>query len=187
MSLGHAVLAALLSGEASGYDLAKSFQASVANFWVATPQQLYREVDRLEAAALIAGRVVEQHGRPNKRVFTLTAAGRAHLIDFLGADSRPTSIKDDLLVKVQALDLAPEPVEHALRAHLAQAQAKLAQYEALRDWLLHDQDEADYLLTAPEIGPYLTLLRGWSFEQENIAWASRCLAVLQARRDPKPA
>ncbi len=186
MSLGHAVLAALLSGEASGYDLAKSFQASVANFWVATPQQLYREVDRLEAAALISGRLVEQRGRPNKQVFTLTSAGRAHLVDFLGTPSRPTSIKDDLLVKVQALDLAPESVEHDLRAHLARSEAKLEQYAALRRWLLRDQDEQDYLLTAEEIGPYLTLLRGWSFEQENIAWVTRCLAVLQARADQLP-
>ena len=75
MALGHAVLAALLQGEASGYDLAKSFNASVANFWVATPQQLYRELDRLEAAGLIEGRVVEQQRRPNKRLFSLTPVG----------------------------------------------------------------------------------------------------------------
>ena len=47
MSLRDAVLAALLEGESSGYDLAKAFDASVANFWMATPQQLYRELDRL--------------------------------------------------------------------------------------------------------------------------------------------
>lgn len=37
MSLKYAVLAALLEGEASGYDLAKVFDVSVANFWSATP------------------------------------------------------------------------------------------------------------------------------------------------------
>ena len=42
MSLRDAVLVALLEGESSGYDLAKGFDASVANFWMATPQQLYR-------------------------------------------------------------------------------------------------------------------------------------------------
>jgi len=47
MALRHAVLAALLEGEASGYQLAKRFDVSVANFWSATPQQLYRELDRL--------------------------------------------------------------------------------------------------------------------------------------------
>jgi DNA-binding PadR family transcriptional regulator len=37
MSLRNAVLATLLEGEASGYDLSKSFDAGVANFWMATP------------------------------------------------------------------------------------------------------------------------------------------------------
>ena len=45
MSLRDAVLVALLEGESSGYDLAKDFDASVANFWMATPQQLYRELN----------------------------------------------------------------------------------------------------------------------------------------------
>ena len=44
MALRNAVMAALLDGEASGYDLAKGFEASVANFWMATPQQVYREL-----------------------------------------------------------------------------------------------------------------------------------------------
>ena len=47
MALRDAVLAALLDSEASGYDLAKSFDGSVANYWMATPQQLYRELERL--------------------------------------------------------------------------------------------------------------------------------------------
>ena len=61
MALRDAVLAALLDSEASGYDLAKGFDASVANFWMATPQQLYRELDRLDHRVL--GRAVAE-GRP---------------------------------------------------------------------------------------------------------------------------
>jgi len=53
MALRHAVLAALLEGEASGYQLAKRFDVSVANFWSATPQQLYRELERLEQERLL--------------------------------------------------------------------------------------------------------------------------------------
>ena len=69
MSLRDAVLAALLEAEASGYDLAKSFDASVANFWMATPQQLYRELDRLAEQGLIQC----AHCR------TRTAAQQAHV------------------------------------------------------------------------------------------------------------
>ena len=52
MSLRHAILAALLDGGASGYQLAKNFDVSVASYWFATPQQLYAELGRLEACLL---------------------------------------------------------------------------------------------------------------------------------------
>ena len=67
MSLRHAVMAALLEGEASGYDLAKEFDASVANFWMATPKQLYRELDRhgvVATAILDAKELAEFRGHP---------------------------------------------------------------------------------------------------------------------------
>ena len=76
MALRDAVLTALLAGEASGYDLAKVFDASVADFWTATPQQLYRELERMEADGVIRARLVQQDKRPNKRLFSLTEAGR---------------------------------------------------------------------------------------------------------------
>jgi DNA-binding PadR family transcriptional regulator len=58
VALRHAVLVALLEGEASGYELSKRFDVSVANFWSATPQQLYRELERLEGDGLVEARVV---------------------------------------------------------------------------------------------------------------------------------
>ncbi|MFC9492748.1 PadR family transcriptional regulator, partial [Streptomyces hydrogenans] len=100
MSLKHAVLAALLEGEASGYDLAKIFDVSVANFWAATPQQLYRELDRLSEAGLITARVVEQERRPNKRMFSLTPEGRRDLDAFTSVAPRPTAVRDELMVQV---------------------------------------------------------------------------------------
>ena len=39
-----------------------------------------------------------------------------------------------------------------------------------------------YLAQAKRVGPYLTLMRGISFEQENIRWAERTLAILEQRQ-----
>src|ERR1700735_3812439 len=101
MALRDAVLAALLEAEASGYDLAKGFDASVANFWMATPQQLYKELERMESQGLIRARVVQQERRPNKRLYSLTEAGREALSDFTARPAKPTAIRDELLVNVQ--------------------------------------------------------------------------------------
>jgi hypothetical protein len=64
MALRHAVQAALLDEELSGYQLVKAFDMGVANFWHALPQQLYLEPAKLEkvqaADHVDAGEVIAQ-------------------------------------------------------------------------------------------------------------------------------
>ncbi|MCP2278047.1 DNA-binding transcriptional regulator, PadR family [Nocardia amikacinitolerans] len=182
MALRHAVLAALLEGEASGYDLAKGFDASVANFWMATPQQLYKELERMAADGLIETRVVQQERRPNKRLHAITPAGRAVLREFIAAPAKPTAIRDEMMVKVQGMDVEDAPaVRAAVLDKLEWSKAKLARYERLRTRLLAGRSEQAYLEEAERVGPYLTLLRGISFEQENIRWGEFALSVIDKR------
>ncbi|RLL65678.1 PadR family transcriptional regulator [Streptomyces sp. Z26] len=187
MALRNAVLAALLEGEASGYDLAKGFDASLANFWMATPQQLYRELSRLEAEGLLAARVVRQRRRPDKRLFSLTDAGRAALREFTAEPPRPGAVRDELLVKVQALDDGdPDAVREFVAERASWARAKLDRYERLRARLLDGRTEEEHLRDAARVGPYLTLARGIAFEEENLRWCARVLAVLDARSGARP-
>src|ERR1044072_6801219 len=183
MALRNAVIAALLKGEASGYDLAKAFDATVANFWMSTPQQLNRELDRMEAEGLVTARVVEQERRPNKRLFSLTEAGRkavhAYTAEPLG---KPAVVRDELLVKVQCLDAGDmEAVRTAIAERMAWATATLDRYERLRQRLLDGRSEEAYFAEAERIGPYLPLLRGMSFERENLQWGDMALRRLEQR------
>jgi DNA-binding PadR family transcriptional regulator len=182
VALRHAVLAALLEGEASGYQLSKRFDVSVANFWSATPQQIYRELERLEDEGLARARVVQQRRRPDKRVFTLTPAGRHELYAFTTGPARPVAMRDDLLVKLHAVDAGDEyAVREALATRLEEARAKLALYDRLREGLLAGRNEDEYLRDAERVGPYLTLLGGRMYEQQNIRWCTTVLQVLERR------
>jgi DNA-binding PadR family transcriptional regulator len=176
-------MAALLEGEASGYDLAKGFDATVANFWTATPQQLYRELDRMEAEQLVTARVVEQERRPNKRLFSLTEAGREAVRAYTAEPpARPAVVRDELLVKVQCADAGDiEAVRTAVAERMDWATAKLARYERIRRRLLAGRSEEAYFAEAERIGPYLTLLRGMSFERENLRWGELALRRLEER------
>jgi DNA-binding PadR family transcriptional regulator len=182
MALRHAVLAALLDGEASGYELSKRFNVSVANFWSSTPQQLYRELDRLEQQGLLSARVVRQHRRPDKRVFSVTDAGREELRAFTRQPARAMALRDELLVKLYAIDLSDETAaRNALASRREQARAKLARYDRLRDELLAGRTEEEYLREAERIGPFLTLMGGRMYEQQNIRWCTAALDVLDQR------
>lgn len=186
MGLRHAVLASLLEGDAAGYELSKRFDVSVANFWSATPQQLYRELERLESEGFVEGRVVEQQRRPNKRVFSLTRAGRVELRGFIAQPTRPGAMRDDLLVKLQAAGPDDLPaVRKAVEERLHQAREKLAFYDHLHDGLLDGSTEAAHVAEAERIGPYLTLMGGRLYEQANIRWCESVLAVLD-ERSPAP-
>jgi DNA-binding PadR family transcriptional regulator len=183
MALRHAVLAALLDGEVSGYQLAKSFDLGVANFWHARPQQLYAELARLERDGLVEGREVVQESRPNKRLFRVTRAGLAELEAFAAAAAKPSFIRDDLLVKVQAADRVDTAVLiERLEERAAFARARIDLFGKLLRGMRGDLAEEEFLRRGERIGPYLTCLRGLSFEEGNLGWCERAAAVLRARR-----
>ena len=182
MSLRDAVLAALLEGESSGYDLAKGFDASVANFWMATPQQLYRELDRLAEQGLIQARVVHQERRPNKRMYSLTEAGRDAIQQFTARAPKPSVIRDELMVKVRP----PMPVTRRPSANSSSndCNGPPPNCNATNGFGLVCSTaaaEEEYLAQAERVGPYLTLLRGIAFEQENIRWAEHALTIIERR------
>ncbi|MET9962469.1 PadR family transcriptional regulator [Streptomyces sp. NPDC006326] len=186
MALRHAVLAALLGEELSGYQLAKAFDLGVANFWHALPQQVYAELARLETDGLITGREVVQDTRPNKRLFTVTDSGLAELDRFTAAEARPSSLRDDLAVMVQAADHVDTT---ALIAQLTQraafARAKAELFRKLLRAMRGERTEEEFLREGGRIGPYLTCLRGLAFEQGNEDWCERVVAVLRERGETR--
>ncbi|MEV7520534.1 PadR family transcriptional regulator [Streptomyces sp. NPDC091371] len=183
MALRHAVLAALLEGEYSGYQLTKVFDLGVANFWYASPQQLYAELAKLEQQGLVAGREVVQESRPNKRLFHVTDAGRAELEAFAEGRLKPSVIRDDLLVMVQAADgIDTEPVIKQLEERAAEAEARIEDLGELLGRIRGDMDEEEFLLRGEGVGGYLTALRGVAFEQGHRDWCLRAMSVLKERR-----
>ncbi len=183
MALRHAVLATLIDGPATGYELTKWFDAGVANFWHATRPQLYAELAKLEASGLVAGTEVVQQGRPNKRVMEITDAGIDALDEFARETSRPTAMKSDTLVKVRVLDVIdPTALHEELTSQLVVAVAKLEAFEAVEARMLRGRTHDEYLARARRVGPYLTLRLGIAREREYIAWLREVLDVIDRRR-----
>ena len=182
MALRHAVLAALLDEELSGYQLAKSFDMGVANFWHALPQQVYAELAKLETDGLVAGREVVQDTRPNKRLFKLTQDGAAELARFAASDTKPSFMRDDLLVKVQVSDLVETgAVIGQLTERACFAAAKAEMFAALLRRFRGGLSEEEFLRGGERIGPYLTCLRGLAIEEGHRDWCLRTAAVLAER------
>ncbi len=81
--LKHGVLGLLSYGDMTGYEIMEVFRDSLAFFWNASTSQIYRELQGLERKGFASSRIEEQEGRPNRRVYSLTEAGREELSRWL--------------------------------------------------------------------------------------------------------
>ncbi|MGY4316355.1 PadR family transcriptional regulator [Bradyrhizobium sp. JR3.5] len=176
MALGDAILACLTERPMTGYELAKTFDASIGFFWKADHQQIYRELSRLRDKGHVQGREVVQSGKPNKLVYTLTAEGRAALKHWAARPSVPASIKDDLLVRLYALDCVDiEPLRTDLMARLEHHRDRYERYERLLNKRFPDG-------TAPlaDVGKMLSLRLGMRHERMVVEWCEEALDALSA-------
>ena len=89
MSLRYALLVALSDGPKTGYDVARYFDETVGFFWRATQSQIYRDLGKLRERSQVTSDVIEQSGKPNKVVFTITDEGRRTLLEWSRAPSDP--------------------------------------------------------------------------------------------------
>lgn len=97
--LKHGILGLLNYGEKTGYEIMTVFRDSLNHFWTAQTSQIYRELQTMEKNGWISQRHVEQAGKPDKNVFSITEAGRAELLGWLRADNLPKSARDPFLMK----------------------------------------------------------------------------------------
>lgn len=102
MSLEYGILGFLNYAPMTGYELTKAFDSSLEFFWHAQSSHIYLELKKLEAKGLIEGETVEQTTRPNKRLFSLTPAGRDAFLGWLaqGPGAEATQFKSAFLMKV---------------------------------------------------------------------------------------
>ncbi|WP_030206556.1 PadR family transcriptional regulator [Streptomyces sp. NRRL S-87] len=99
------LLALLTRGPAHGYELKQDLEKLLG---AAYPQpnvgQIYVTLGRLEKSGLIEGEDVEQAGRPNKRTYRLTDAGREAVQAWFEDTAEEPRVRDEFFMK---LALAP--------------------------------------------------------------------------------
>ena len=120
------LLALLANGPAHGYELKQALEQRFGS--VLPPLnagQIYTTLSRLQRDGLVEDDAVEQDGRPNKRVYRLTDAGRLELDGWVRASEPNNRLKDDFFIKLvlaQAASIA-DPLELIDRQRAAYLQA----------------------------------------------------------------
>jgi PadR family transcriptional regulator AphA len=148
MTLEHAILGFLDRGPATGYDLkTRCFDDAVGHLWTADQAQVYRTLARLSEQGLVRSKAVAQRGKPDRRVYSITARGRAELAAWLRRPLDLSPVRDPLLVQLSlAARLGDAEVLSLLEAARTRYQTRLDGLRAsqtLRGPLRHDAGRSD--------------------------------------------
>jgi len=134
MSLKAAILGFLALEPSTGYSLRRRFDGSVGSFWSVTQSQIYRELHALEDDHLVSAKVARGRGKPDRRTYALTNAGRAALAEWLREPLEPLQLRHPLLLKlVFAADLEPAALDELLAQYQRDMKAIRAEYSARLD------------------------------------------------------
>jgi DNA-binding PadR family transcriptional regulator len=125
-----AVLGMVALGARSGYEIKRAGEQSLRFFWALGPPQIYAELGRLEADRLIKG-TDKARGQRKRRSYTVTAAGRKALREWLAApDAAALEIRDGELLKLFFADaLAPAELVARLASMRERSERAIARFE----------------------------------------------------------
>ncbi|ALG84451.1 PadR family transcriptional regulator [Gordonia phthalatica] len=172
MALEHAILISLSERPGTGYEIGQQFSRSIGYFWSATHQQIYRTLKKLHSDGFVSFESVAQEGRPDKKVYTLSEAGRAMLAEWVASPTALEPLRSEIGLKLRAADLGDlTQIIAELREYRDRAASLLAVFQGWERDYYPDPDS----LTGRKLGQYLVLIGGVSMHKHTVAWCDEVI------------
>lgn len=170
----YAILGCLTIAPMSGYDVKQFLERPISSFWSESYGQIYPALERLEADGMVVGRDEPRDGR-ERRVYSITAAGREHLRAWLDRPAEPIAYRSEPTLKL--FFGASAPTEATLR-HVRKVRVEAE--EALAHYREHEP-EIESKLGEDVHAPYwLAALRGGIATSEAVlTWCDETEALLR--------
>ncbi|GEM_PF-967644 len=163
-----------------GYDIVRIFNLSMRHFWHAHQGQIYPTLSRMERRGWIRSRQVIQRGRPNKRLFTITPAGREALERWLESPFEELKLKHPPLLRT--LHLGHLGPDRAIEKFAEQRAACAAYLEELRG-IERDHFGQGACTTQHMMFSYFTVRYGIMWMEQSVRWCDWAIAEIRAHRD----
>jgi len=171
------MLGMLAQGERSGYELSRDIEVSIGYLWSPSRSQIYRVLPRLVDRGLARAREVEQRGRPDKAIYSLTAPGLQALRAWLEEVEEEPADRTVFPLKVFFCDfVSPDTALAQLAAYRRYLERLLDRYRAI------EARPADGRFVYPR----LVLAHGVARVTSTLAWIDDATAAVQ-RRAAEPA
>jgi PadR family transcriptional regulator AphA len=149
----NALLGLLSLGPMSGYDIRQLIPQSIGHFWSESYGQIYPGLKRLAAAGLAEKKTERQKGRPDRHLYSLTAAGRRQLQQWLKLPVVEKEVpRNEMLLKLFfGAQVSPAVSRAHVQTYLELHQKELQLYalmaKTLRKEAAHDPQLPFWLMT----------------------------------------
>jgi DNA-binding PadR family transcriptional regulator len=168
----------------SGYDLVQAFRLSMVHYWHAHPGQIYPTLDRMERDGWISGREVIQRGRPNKRVYSITAEGQRVLLEWLASPYEPLKMKNAPLLKSRFFGHLGADGARSKFAEMREAMA--AYLEQLHGYDRMLAERGGPYANVNQMFVYFTLRRGIEFARSELEFCDWAMNEIDRHRELFP-
>ncbi|MBE1446791.1 PadR family transcriptional regulator [Paenibacillus sp. OAS669] len=95
-----AILGLLMRKSMSGYDIKQQFEELLSYFFDASFGTIYPTLSKMEKEELITKESIEQQGKPNKNVYTITEKGKAQFHSYLESKLQDNVLRSDFMVRM---------------------------------------------------------------------------------------
>lgn len=173
-----AILGGLSMAPMTAYALREAIRDVLGHFWSESFGQIYPTLSELESQGLV---VRSEAARPGSSTYSITEAGQTRLAELLREPIAEIPPRNGMLLRLFfGRILGPEQCRHLLLTARAEAEKRLAEYEAIERQIRIDD------AGSPDL-PYalITVSAGKHNSRAAIAWATESLALLDAELPPK--
>ncbi len=176
--LKHGILGLLNYGSMSGYEIMQVFRDSLSYFWSAQSSQIYRELQTLKKSGFVTDEPVKGSGG-DKKIFTITDAGRAELINWLCSEDGFSTRSGLLMLTFFRGEL---PAEENIKFFTRLKESAL-RFGGGLGTPVQKSDFYSAVIDAPEKALYwrMTVEYGIMYTAMLCEWCDKCIAVLEGK------
>jgi len=165
----------------TGYEIKQTLDHSVSHFWHAYHSQIYTTLRQMEADALVVSEFIHGEGQPDRRVYSLTDAGRAEFKAWLDQPLTEMSpIKEELILR---LFFSARRDKNSVLAELIMQrelhQKKLSEYRTIEVSDIEENAKTHPEMQRDAIFWKMTLNMGISYEKMYIDWLDRTIQEIE--------
>ncbi|MEO9497561.1 MAG: helix-turn-helix transcriptional regulator [Vibrio splendidus] len=172
MALEFIILSELNKKDSTGYDVTKTFREFVGVYWIASHQQVYREMGKLEVRNLVKVRIVPQIGKPDRKLYSITKAGKQHLREWVPKATSMPIFRDTISAKLVASSPEDAPALIDILNLIINSETKqIEEIDTLTAKLSGDNHQSRMQI--------LAATRSRRHHEYTVEWAKEAIAILR--------